>query len=81
MNDSLLKDIAERELFTMITFMAKGKTTGHNGIPIEFFQQLWLAVGYDFHRMILGEIESMALYEGVTKGFISIIPNEGILMA
>ena len=68
MNDPLSKDITERELFMMITFMAKGNTPWHDGIPIEFFLHLWLAVGYDFHQMILREIESMTLYEGVTKG-------------
>lgn len=36
--------------------MAKGKTLGHEGIPIEY-------VGYDFHQMILREIESGALQE------------------
>lgn len=40
MSESLMRDITKRELSTVVTTMAKGKALGHDGIPVEFFQQL-----------------------------------------
>lgn len=57
--------------------MAKGKAPGHDRIPIDFFQKLWPTVGHDFHHMLLKGMEEGTLYEGVTKGLISLIPKEG----
>lgn len=57
--------------------MTKCKAPCHNKIPIEFFQELWPTLGYDFHRMILKEIEVGAFHEGITKGLISLITNDG----
>ena len=37
MNNCRTQDI---ELFTVVTSMATGKTPGHDGIPLEFVQQL-----------------------------------------
>lgn len=59
--------------------MAKGKTPGYDEIPIEFFQQLWLALDYDCNRMVIRGIEEMAFHEGVIKRLISLIPKEGDL--
>lgn len=44
--------------------MAKGKALGHNGSPMEIFQQLQLAIGFYFHQMTLRGIELCAFYEG-----------------
>lgn len=57
--------------------MAKGKTPRHDRIPIEFFQQLWPTIRYDFHQMIVRVIENEALQERIVKGLISLIPKEG----
>lgn len=39
MNNSRTQDI-DIELFIVVTSMATGKTPGHDGIPLEFVQQL-----------------------------------------
>ena len=79
MNASLTKEISERELGGIVRDMAKGKAPGHDGIPIEFFQRLWPAVGQDFLHMLIRSIEIGELHEGVTKGVICLIPKEGDL--
>ena len=40
MNASLTKEITEKKLRLVVRDMAKGKTPGYDGIPIEFFQRL-----------------------------------------
>ena len=77
MNDSLTKEITERELGAVVRDMAMGKAPGHDGIPIEFFQKLWPTIGQDFHLMLIRSIERGVLHEGITKGIISLIPKEG----
>lgn len=77
MSASLTKDIIERAVGFAVQDMAKGKAPGHNGIPVEFFQQLWSTFTHDFHQMILKGIEEWELHEGITKGIISLILKEG----
>lgn len=64
--------IIERELGAAIKSMAKGKALGHDGIPVEVFQQLWSMVGDDFHQMILKGFEQRRFHkEAITKGVIT----------
>ena len=77
MNDSLAKDITEKELSSAVMSMAKGKASGHDGIPVELFQKLWSSLGQIFFLMISKGMENGALHEGITKGFISLIPKSG----
>ena len=70
MNGSLAQDIIEKGLASAIHLMAKGKTTGHDRIPMEFFQRLWSTSGPDFHRMLCNGFDEEKLFEGVTKGFL-----------
>ena len=53
MNGTLSKDFTEKELSTVVRSMAKGKTSGYDRIPIEFFQELWSIVANNFHCMVL----------------------------
>ena len=77
MNEMLGKEILEQELRGAVNSMAKRKTPGHDGIPVEFYQKMWPTIGKDFHRMILQSINEGKLHEGVTRGLISLIPKEG----
>ena len=77
MNESLTKEITERELGGVVRDMAKEKAPGHDGIPTELFQKLWSTIGNDFHQMLLRSMERGVLHEGITKGVISLIPKEG----
>lgn len=77
MNESLAKDITEKELSSVIMSMTKRKDAGHDGILVELFQELWSTLGQDFHLMISKGMKNETLHEGVTKGLISLIPKEG----
>lgn len=76
MNETLSKDITERELSAAVSSMAKGKAPRYDGIPIDFPQKLWSIVGNNFHRMILNSFKKGALHAGVTMGLISLIPKK-----
>lgn len=58
-----------------ILSMAKMIAPGHDGLPIKFFQRFWLTIGPGFRQMLTRGMENMVLHEGVTKGLISLIPN------
>lgn len=77
MNESLSHEITEKELSSAILSMTKGKTHGHNGIPIEFFQYFWPTIGLNFYQILRRGVEDWALHEGVTKGLISLISKDG----
>ena len=77
-NETLMRDITKREITTTVISLAKGKAPGHDGIPVEVFSKLWHTIGHDFYKMILRGIEKGVLYEGMTKGLISLIPKKGI---
>ena len=40
MNESLAKEVSEKELRGAVNSMAKGKAPGHDGIPVEFYQNI-----------------------------------------
>lgn len=70
MNDSLTKDIIEKKLFSAVNSMTKGKAPRHQ-LPFELFQKILPTIGNDFHQMIIREIESGRLHEGVTMGLLA----------
>lgn len=71
------KKITQLELHGTIDSMATWKTHGHNEIPIEFLQQLWLALGGDFCRMIRKGLKEGAFCEGVIKGLLTSLLSKG----
>jgi hypothetical protein len=75
MNEALRKKITEKELRQAVNSMAKGKTPGHDGNPVEFFQTIWPTIDRDFYLMIKKNIEDKQLHKGVTKGLICLIPK------
>ena len=77
MNGALSKEIREGELGAAAIVMAKGKTPGHDGVPLEFYQKSWPYVCIDYHAMFLQGFEEGTFHEGITKGLISLIPKEG----
>ena len=77
MNEVVSKEITEEELGAAAKAVAKSKASGHDGIPLDFYQKTWLYVCLDYHAMLLQGFEEGTLYEGITKYLISLIPKEG----
>ena len=48
-SETLMRDITERELATTVTFLAKEKAPGHDGIPVEVFSQV---MAYNWARFL-----------------------------
>ena len=67
MNKALAKDITKRKLSIAVSSIAKGKAPGHDGIPIEFFQRIWLTIENDFHRMLTKGFKDEILQEGIIR--------------
>lgn len=77
MNVLLTNEITQQELYGAIELMGNGKSPGHDGIPMEYFKQLWPALGNDFYLMIQRSITHGGFHDCVTKGVQSLIPKEG----
>ena len=56
--DDMIVSIIKRITEMNLTAMGKGKTPGHDGIPIEFFQELWPTLEDDYLQMILQGIQN-----------------------
>lgn len=72
MNDLLIKDSTQQELCGAIERLMNGKSPRHDGILVDFFKQLWLAVGSNFNSIIKGSITQGVLDESVMKGVLSL---------
>lgn len=77
MNELLTQETTQLELSTTTVSMAKGKPLGQDKISIGFFQQLWLALSFGSHQIIMYGNEVSEFHKGLTKGSISLIPKEG----
>lgn len=66
-------DILQWKFCSTLDSMAKEEAPCHNGIPMEFFQQLWPSLGNDFYRKILKNIQMGAFHKGVTRGLLTMI--------
>lgn len=77
MNNSCTQEITDIELFTVVTSMVVKKIPKHDGIPLEFVQQLWPTIGFDFHHMILLALKKELFKIRLTKCLNSLISKEG----
>ena len=76
-NECLAQKITKKKLASAIHSMTKSKAPGHDGIPMKFFQLLWSTIDPSFHRLLCKAYDKGKIPEGVTKVFISFIPNDG----
>jgi hypothetical protein len=52
MKCNLTQAITKIELLVTLNTMAKGKGLGRNGVVVEVFQRLWLAIGIGYIQMV-----------------------------
>ena len=76
MKEQLRKRIEIREVKTAITQMAKGKTPGPDGLPIEWYIVFWDKIKDLFMNMIIDSYRDNRLHSTANEGIISLIPKK-----
>lgn len=76
MNEKLAKPFTILEFLKEVEGMANGKAPGHDGIPIYFFKECWHIVREGFFEMIIHALDKGEFHQSITKGLVSLIPNE-----
>jgi hypothetical protein len=74
---SLSSPIEMHELEEALKGMVVGKSSGPDGVIVEFYKVYWEVIGADFHEMIQEAIRLGRLPTGVTKGLISLLHKGG----
>jgi hypothetical protein len=77
MNERLTKDLSLKDVTDAIKALPKGKAPGHDGVPMEFFQEFQKEVA----SMLLHAFSTMlrvgATLAHINKGLITLIPKSG----
>ncbi len=77
LNSSLTRNLALKETLDAIRTLPKGKAPGHDGVPMEFFQECAQEVAPDLlqaYKTMLNARETSAY---INKGLITLIPKSG----
>jgi hypothetical protein len=77
MKARLKAPVGKLELDEALKGMASGKSSGPDGVVIEFYKVFWDLIGEDYHKMILEAVSAGSLPRGVTNGLISLLYKEG----
>jgi len=72
MKCNLTQPITKAKLVTL-NAMAKGKGLGPNGVVVEVFQRVWLAIGIGYIKMVQSSIQKGRFPLRVTKGLITLL--------
>jgi hypothetical protein len=74
MNENLIKNITEEEVWNAINSLQKGKSPGIDGIPIEFYRKIWKREIRTMNRFILN---NQNLSETQSSGIITLLHKGG----
>jgi hypothetical protein len=77
MVDSLQRPLSLGELHRVLKDMAKGKSSGPDGLTTEIFQCMWPTFGEEYFNMLLTSITQGSLPPGVTERLIALLHKGG----
>jgi hypothetical protein len=77
MNKRLTKDLSSKDVLDAIRALPKGKAPGHDGIPIEFFQELEAEIAPTLLLAYTAMLRAGATSPFINKGIITLIPKSG----
>jgi hypothetical protein len=77
MNERLVKDLSLEDITEAIRALPKGKAPGHDGIPIEFFQEFEAEIAPTLLLAYTAMFRSGATSTFINKGIITFIPKSG----
>ncbi len=76
-NESLTRELTLKDILDAINALPKGKAPRHDGVPMEFFQELTNEVAPTLLRAFTMMLKEGATSEYINKGLITLIPKSG----
>jgi hypothetical protein len=76
-NASLTSRLSFKEVRNAIRALLKGKASGHDGIPMEFFHEYKQEVAMDLLQAFTAMLSKGATSPFINKGIITLIPKSG----
>jgi len=76
-NKRLTKELSLEDIVGAIRALPKGKAPGHDGIPIEFFQEFELEIAPTLRLAFAAMFRTGATSTFINKGSITLIPKSG----
>jgi hypothetical protein len=73
--DRLERDFMKDEFFVALSSMQNGKSSGIDGLPCEFYKEMWDIVGDDFCNLAHEVFSIGCLSESLNQGLIKLIPK------
>jgi hypothetical protein len=77
MNERLTRDLSFKDVTDAIKALPKGKAPGHNGVPMEFFQEFKKEVAPMLLHAFSAMFRVSATSAHINKGLITLIPKSG----
>ncbi len=77
MNERLIQDLSLKDSTEAIRVLPKGRAPGHDGIPMEFFQEFEAEIAPTLVHACSAMLRTGATSPFINKGIISLIPKSG----
>lgn len=76
MNDALIQLTMLQELEDVVFHMKKGKASGLDGFPIQFFQDFWEIIKFYLLEVVESSRRNKKMLRALNSTFISLIPKK-----
>jgi hypothetical protein len=77
MNEMFIQDLSLKDITDVIRALPKGRAPGHDGIPMEFFQEFEAEIAPTLLHACLAMLRTGATSPFINKGIITLIPKSG----
>ncbi len=77
MNEKLTKELTIKEVSEAIRALPKGKASGHDGVPMEFFHEFVSVVALTLFLAFAAMLSAGSTSAHINKGMITLIPKLG----
>ncbi|KAL1470368.1 hypothetical protein MTO96_024350 [Rhipicephalus appendiculatus] len=78
---NLTKKASAAEVFSILRSLKVGSAPGPDGLPTEFYKELWPEIGAGLVAMINGILNSGKVPESLAEGKLILLPKEAVLQA
>ncbi|KAL1479706.1 hypothetical protein MTO96_034799 [Rhipicephalus appendiculatus] len=78
---NLTKKASAAEVFSILRSLKVGSAPGPDGLPTEFYKELWPEIGAGLVAMINGILNSGKVPESLAEGKLNLLPKEAVLQA
>ena len=74
-NEILCTKVTEKEILKIFQSMARGKTPGEDGLPVEFYLKTWNIIKHEYVQMVEYVFDHCILGNSQLKGIIKLLSN------